>query len=177
MDCSLPGSSIHGILQARILEWVAISFSRGSSQPRDWALCLPHCRRRDGQLGRPYSQVGKPGMLYCLHINPKILKAVVSKPKIPGHFWAISDPICRKLNHEHLLWFIYPQPLPSPLLLAPMGATRLRTSLHGAQMTPGFLQDSKEFVDLLLPAIFLFSKAWFLSNPPFKRRSGVLFYL
>ena len=35
MDCSLPGSSIHGILQARILEWTAISFSRGSSQPRD----------------------------------------------------------------------------------------------------------------------------------------------
>ena len=35
MDCRLPGSSIHGISQARILEWVAISFSRGSSQPRD----------------------------------------------------------------------------------------------------------------------------------------------
>ena len=35
VDCSPPGSSIHGILQARILEWVAISFSRGSSQPRD----------------------------------------------------------------------------------------------------------------------------------------------
>ena len=35
MDCGLPGSSIQGILQARILEWVAISFSRGSSQPRD----------------------------------------------------------------------------------------------------------------------------------------------
>jgi len=31
MDCSLPGSSVHGILQARILEWVAISFSRESS--------------------------------------------------------------------------------------------------------------------------------------------------
>ena len=31
MDCSPPGSSVHGILQARILEWVAISFSRGSS--------------------------------------------------------------------------------------------------------------------------------------------------
>ena len=38
MDCSLPGSSLHGILQARILEWVATSFSRGSSQPRDWTL-------------------------------------------------------------------------------------------------------------------------------------------
>ena len=31
MDCSLPGSSIHGIFQASVLEWVAISFSRGSS--------------------------------------------------------------------------------------------------------------------------------------------------
>ena len=35
MDCSPPGSSVHGILQARILEWVAISISRGSSQLRD----------------------------------------------------------------------------------------------------------------------------------------------
>ena len=35
MDCSLPGSSIHGISQARILKWVAISFSRGFSQPWD----------------------------------------------------------------------------------------------------------------------------------------------
>ena len=35
MDCSSPGSSVHEILQARILEWVAISFSRGSSRPRD----------------------------------------------------------------------------------------------------------------------------------------------
>ena len=35
MVCSLPGSSLHGILQARVLEWIAISFSRGSSWPRD----------------------------------------------------------------------------------------------------------------------------------------------
>ena len=35
MDCSPPGSSVHGILQARILEWVAIPLSRGSSSPRD----------------------------------------------------------------------------------------------------------------------------------------------
>ena len=35
MDCSPPGSSVHGILQARILECIAIPFSRGSSQPRD----------------------------------------------------------------------------------------------------------------------------------------------
>ena len=36
MDCSLPGSSVHGIFQAIVLEWIAISFSRGSSRPRDW---------------------------------------------------------------------------------------------------------------------------------------------
>ena len=35
IDYSLPGSSVHGILQARILEWVAIPFSKGFSQPRD----------------------------------------------------------------------------------------------------------------------------------------------
>ena len=36
VDCSLPGFSVHGILQARTLEWVAVYFSRGFSKPRDW---------------------------------------------------------------------------------------------------------------------------------------------
>ena len=42
MDCSPPGSSVHGILQARMLEWVAAPFSRGSSQPRGqtWIFCI-----------------------------------------------------------------------------------------------------------------------------------------
>ena len=50
LDCSPPGSSVHGISQARILEWVAISFSRGSSWPREWThiSCIgrriPYCR-------------------------------------------------------------------------------------------------------------------------------------
>ena len=35
MDCSLPNFSVHGLLQARILEWVAMHSSRGSSRPRD----------------------------------------------------------------------------------------------------------------------------------------------
>ena len=41
-DYSLPGSSVHGIFQARVLEWVATAFSRGSSQPRDrtWVSCI-----------------------------------------------------------------------------------------------------------------------------------------
>ena len=37
MECSLPGSSVYGIAQARILEWLAIFFSRGFSWPRDWS--------------------------------------------------------------------------------------------------------------------------------------------
>ena len=48
MDCSLPGSSVHGILWARILEWGAIPFSRGSSQPRDY------------KAGEMYSLLYKP---------------------------------------------------------------------------------------------------------------------
>ena len=39
-DCSLPGSSVHGIFQARMLEWVATSYSRRSAQPRHWACAL-----------------------------------------------------------------------------------------------------------------------------------------
>ena len=50
MDCSLPGSSIHGIFQARVLKWVAVSFSRGSSRSRDWTQVYLHYRQ----------------MLYCL---------------------------------------------------------------------------------------------------------------
>ena len=46
MDCSLPCSSIHGIFQARVLEWVAISFSRGSSWPRDWTWVFRAVGRR-----------------------------------------------------------------------------------------------------------------------------------
>ena len=54
MDCGPPGSSVHEILQASILEWVAIPYSKGSSWPRDqtWVsliagrfLTLPHCRQ------------------------------------------------------------------------------------------------------------------------------------
>ena len=54
MDCSLPGYCVHGILQTGIQEWVAISFSRGSSQPQDWTLvaciaggCFNICATRE----------------------------------------------------------------------------------------------------------------------------------
>ena len=51
MDCSPPGSSVHGILQARVLEWIAMPSSRGSSQPGSPAL-------QEDSL--PLSQQGSP---------------------------------------------------------------------------------------------------------------------
>ena len=67
MDCSPPGSSIPGILQARILEWVAMPSSRGSSRPRDWteSLCLLHWRA--GSL--PLAPPGKPKLPNTLSLN------------------------------------------------------------------------------------------------------------
>ena len=71
-DYSSPGSSVHEILQARILEWVAISFSKGSSLPRDWT----HI-----SLGLMYWQAGSlplapPGKI--LHNIPKWVKVYIT---------------------------------------------------------------------------------------------------
>ena len=65
MDCSLAGSSVHGILQARILEWVAIFFSRGSSRPRDrtW---VSHIAGSGAQWG-------------SIYISEQIIKSKTSK--------------------------------------------------------------------------------------------------
>ena len=57
MDSSLPGSSVHGILQARILEWVAVPFSRGSSCPRDWT-CSSYV-----------SCIGRRVLYHCCHLG------------------------------------------------------------------------------------------------------------
>ena len=59
MDCSQPGSSVQGILQARILEWVAIPFSRGSSQPRDGTQVS-----NTAADSLPYELPGKPNVLW-----------------------------------------------------------------------------------------------------------------
>ena len=64
LDCSLPGFSVHGIFQTRILEWVAISFSRRSSWPRDWT----HLSCIAGRLFT-IEPPGKP--LHFLHLRPK----------------------------------------------------------------------------------------------------------
>ena len=71
MDCNPPGSSGHGILQARILEWVAISFSRGSSRPRDTAhiSCLAGRFLTTESPGNPQLSLGPWKFIHCLCIS------------------------------------------------------------------------------------------------------------
>ena len=83
MDCSPPGYSIHGIFQTRILEWVAISFSRLSSQPRDqtWVSHIA------GRL-LPYELPGKPqsSLWWWLHSFLAKLIKLHTKKKKNGEF-------------------------------------------------------------------------------------------
>ena len=87
MDCSLPGSSFHGILQARILEWVPILFSWGPSQPRDWtqASCIA------SRFFLSSEPPGKPPK--CLWTLPNIPG---SKRALVENHWCI--PLAEMLN-------------------------------------------------------------------------------
>ena len=112
MDCSLPGSYVHGILQARILEWVAVPFSRGSSQPRDWTQ-VSHIA--DSLLSEP---PGKANSSICCDKNKfnlfweKIPPSLLDKGKFPPQWSSgvkMSDHCCSimstcpgcTINKEH----------------------------------------------------------------------------
>ena len=87
LDCSLPGSSVHGILQTRILEWVAISFSRRSPWPRNWThshlLCLLHSR----QILYPLNHWEIPLFIAAVHIVVYFVKIFMAWFE-RGHFWS-----------------------------------------------------------------------------------------
>ena len=106
MDCSPPGSSVHEILQARILDWVAISFSRGSSWPRDrtqvsliagrrfnlWAtreaLFFPSFFFPPFNTSYLLQQQQKPTSLsfHCFNIIPSILTSLSLPPRANSNF-------------------------------------------------------------------------------------------
>ena len=69
MGCNAPGSSVHGILQARILEWVAIPFSRGITPTQGWNPGLLHRRQ----------------ILYCLS-HQGSLYIFICRMGVTGHF-------------------------------------------------------------------------------------------
>ena len=83
MDCGLPGSSFHGILQARILEWIAISFSRESSWYRDrtHVLCLQIYSLPLNHQGNPWNTRD------------------VQKLRKWSEIWVVAPPHCR--GHPH----------------------------------------------------------------------------
>ena len=86
MDCSPPGSSVHGILQARILEWVAMPSSRGSCQPRDrTCVCYVTCIGRWVlyHLGSPIRTVTRTH----IHGFPSVLVS----PFLQGE-WKVGSP-------------------------------------------------------------------------------------
>ena len=105
MDCSLPGSSVHGIFQARVLEWIAISISKGSSQPRDRTWVSHIVDRRftvSGQCLRWQSLPGTntalvqpwewrpPEILNCVYSGHACLSALThahTRPVIPKPIW------------------------------------------------------------------------------------------
>ena len=97
MGCGLPGSSVHGILQARILEWVAISFSRGSSLSRD--------RTLDSRIaGRHFNLTATRVSLNQLSTESVISLYLMLKDWIfPRHTFLVGDITPDLLFHAH--WF------------------------------------------------------------------------
>ena len=85
MNCSLPGSSVHGILQARILEWVAISSLWGSSRPRDWT----RVSSSPALAGRFFTTVppGNPPFMFAAAAAAAAAKSLQSWPTLcdPKH--------------------------------------------------------------------------------------------
>ena len=91
VDCNLLGFSIHGILQARILEWIAISFSRGSSWPRDQTpvSCIGGRRFNLWATRGAYSPWNSPGQntMGSLSLLQRIFPTEGSNPGLPHCRW------------------------------------------------------------------------------------------
>ena len=122
INCIPPGSSVHGILQARILEWVAISFSRGSSQPRDWTWVSHIVGRRF----TVWATGGADDKTHLLKKDKEVLPGIPTFPLIiklqPSKFSGLSfsrPPTCK--------------PHKSPILINHVSSTTLlsmNSSLH-----------------------------------------------
>ena len=114
MDCSPPGSSVHRILQAKILEWVAISSSRGSSWPRDWTWVSCIAGRfftvwatRETPVTFPFTSIySLPYSIVCAH-------SVVSNSVTPRTI-ACQVPLSMEFSRQEY-WSELPFPTPGDL--------------------------------------------------------------
>ena len=98
MDCSTPGSSVHGNLQGKILEWVAI-FSRGSSWPRDQT-CVYYVSCLAGRFFYPLSHWGSPPSIICCS------KTTIKKQVITMYSWKLCPSWARWFVVWGLRWAI-----------------------------------------------------------------------
>ena len=122
MDLSPPDSSVHGIFQARILDWIAISYSRGSSWPRNWTHCSCVCHI-GRQILLSLHHLGRPCI--CIHtsitISLFILFYVISKRDIQSsvviyqtinkefpNIWVSVFTFPFPKDHELTSWFAFP---------------------------------------------------------------------
>ena len=107
MDCNPPGSAVHGISQARTLEWVAISFSRGSSWPRDWThISCVFCTGNHilYQLSHQKSPRQGPG-LYEIHTFPNNCIHFNRKMQVGNYNWFSGGHFCRvRTENQTGLW-------------------------------------------------------------------------
>ena len=129
MDCSPLGSSVHGIFQARILEWIAISFSRGSSRPRnptrvscivgrfftDWGMresescsVVSHSLRPQG-LYSPWNSLGQNTGVGSLSLLQGIFPTQGSNPGLP-HCRQILYQLSHKGSHYIILTEVWGKP-------------------------------------------------------------------
>ena len=119
MDCSLPGSSLHGITQAEILEWVSIPFSWGSFWPRDWT-CISCITGRFFYL---LSHQGSPRFWYTCIIFcpfPVIWPSLQqSQGRKDRQIWALIT-VCLLISSERA-------PSSSALAMTGMMASRLQS--------------------------------------------------
>ena len=107
MECSSPGSSVHGIFQARILEWVAISFSRGSSPPGGLFTTQPPLPQLLAVKGDKYFHNVSPLFSFLLLYFLSYI-VLVNNPSIIPHF---LSPV------KHYPYSLYYLPPKMPLLL------------------------------------------------------------
>ena len=135
MDCSRPGSSVQGSLQARTLEWVAMSSSRGSSQPRDriWSPALA-------------------GRFFTTSATWEVSKIGLEPAFEPHNSWAFSQP-CFALQRavEIITWWIRRKTLQRKAVIAP------ECLLRSTHEPTGFFRDRIPFN----PCNFLSSSSFF----------------
>ena len=99
MDCSSPHSSVHGIFQVRILEWVAISFSRGSSWPGDRIPCPFHWQTDSF----PLSSQGPKRICRWQRSKSLIIKEMQIKTTVWYHYMPLRMAKIRQRWHQMLL--------------------------------------------------------------------------